>query len=104
MQCMGDECLPRALELAKKKIQGMYSSYLRIFWNKEPYYTSEKLEPLLERLDDCFVFCHRSYLINLNTVTDLKKDFIILIKNIQVPVSKTRFQEVKRNLAHMLTK
>lgn len=114
--------LPRALEIALKKIQEHNNLYLQFFWNKEEYqikqtdiiyiervlrtteihtstktfYTSEKIGSLQQRLNNSFIRCHRSYIINMNALTNLKNNCAILNGTIETPISRSYYKEVKK--------
>lgn len=125
-----EQYLPRALEIAMEKLQKRKNCYLEFCWNKEQYqiqqkdiiymerslrtteihtrssvfYTSEKLSDLEKRLRDTFVICHRSFLINLETVTSFKKTYVLLNQSIQLPVSRSNYPEVKRRFNILISK
>ena len=117
-----DQYLSRAMEIALEKIRKIDSRYLSFSWNKETYKilqkeivymerilrttkihtrtavfsTSEKLSELLKRLDKGFVLCHRSYLVNLNAVVRIEKDRVSLKPDQSVPVSRSRYHDLKQ--------
>ena len=59
-----------------------------IYCTSSTYYTSEKLTDLLNRLDQNFACCHRSYLINLNQITDFENNLVTLAGKHKIPVSQ----------------
>lgn len=115
--------LPRALEIALKRIQEQNNLYLEFSWSKENYklkqkdiiyiervlrtteihtltktfYTSEKISTIQQRLNDSFVCSHRSYIINMNALTNIKNNCAILNDNIEVPISRAHYKDVKRS-------
>lgn len=122
--------LPRAISKAISNLKKRKKNYLTISWNRREYnilvddiiymernlrtttiyctssvyHTSEKLTDLLERLDPNFTCCHRSYLINLNQITDFENHLITLAGKYQIPVSQKRAVEVKRKFLEMFMK
>lgn len=51
----------------------------------------EKLLP-----EDCFVRCHRSYIINLNYVKDLARYRFLTKRGVEIPVSQLQYVDVKK--------
>ena len=122
--------LPRAIEKAIFNLKQRKNNYLTISWNRREhnillddiiymernlrtttiyctsstYHTSEKLAKLLERLDQNFVCCHRSYLINLNQITDFENNLVTLAGQYKIPVSQKRAVEVKKQFLAMFVK
>ena len=117
-----DTYIPRALELALKKLREQDNLYLEFDWSKEHYkikqkdilyierilrtteihtaartfYTSEKINIIHQRLNRSFVISHRSYIINMNAITNLEKDCAIIKGNIKIPISRSHYKDVKR--------
>lgn len=122
--------LPRAIEKAIFNLKQRRNNYLTISWNRREYnillddiiymernlrtttiyctsstyHTSEKLSELLTRLDQNFICCHRSYLINLNQITDFENNLVMLAGKYQIPVSQKRAVEVKKKFLAMFMK
>jgi DNA-binding LytR/AlgR family response regulator len=59
------------------------------------YECTEKLDQVKERLDERFLRCHKSYVVNMNHVQELSSSEIILTNGKEVPVSKKRYAQVK---------
>lgn len=121
------EYLPLAIEKALQKRNHQKLQYLTISWNRHQhyllfqsivymerslrttkirsisgeYYTSEKLTDLLERLDQSFICCHRSFLINLNYITNFDDELIILQDQYRIPVSQKYRTEVRQKFFEM---
>lgn len=55
----------------------------------------EKLSDLLPRLPDCFVQCHKSYLVNLDRISRLEPGHLLLDGGRVVPVSKAFQPQLK---------
>lgn len=114
--------LPRAINKAIFNLNQRKNNYLTISWNRRehniliddivymernlrtttiycttsPYRTSEKLGDLLERLNNHFICCHRSFIINLDWVIDFENNFVKLRGNKTIPVSQNRAADVKK--------
>lgn len=122
--------LPPALHIALEQISKLNDHYLKFCWNKttntiqqkniiymerilrtteihtftQTFYTSDKLTELIHRLNDSFVICHRSFLINMNMITRLEKDHVILNGNIELPVSRNQYNAVKDKFNMLIAK
>lgn len=116
-----DTYLPMAMDKALKSIQLTQRLYLNISWKKvhfsilqkeiiyiertlrvseihttkNIYHTAIKLENLLKQLTDAFIICHRSYIINMAYITDFEKSSIILSNKYPIPVSRSKYTELK---------
>lgn len=121
--------LPHALSLANEALNKQRRVSLRIFWNKEEYnilqkdifymerqlrktiivtptqtyLTSEKLTDLIERLEDSFAMCHRSYIINLKMVQEISKDSALLVDGTSIPISRSYYSELKDKINNMIS-
>lgn len=60
--------------------------------------TYAKLDDLMSQLPECFVRCHRSYIVNLTYAVSLKEDSIQLYNGITLPVSRRRAKDVQHAL------
>ena len=56
----------------------------------------EKLDELERRLDDRFVRCHQSFIINLEHVSRMNTDSMIMKNGIEIKISRTRIAETRR--------
>lgn len=118
-----DIYLPKALEKVFKKINYLKNLYFSFSWKREQfdilqkkilyferslrrtdihtldtvYCTSEKLTELIERLTPAFTICHRSFIINLNAVASIERDHAVLTNNIKIPISRSCYNDVKKN-------
>lgn len=124
-----DKYLPKAVEKALKFIHNPNQQCLKFAWRSEKFTipqkdilylerqlrvtsiytttrifkTSEKLLDLESRLNDWFILSHRSYVINLKMVKELKKTYTLIGENnAVVPVSRNRYEEVKKRLCSLL--
>lgn len=117
--------LKHAVTQALENIRQISSQFLQITWNKESfsllqqkivymertlritnihmvdektYHTSEKLSDILAKLNNSFIQCHRSYIVNLNYVSAFDKLTLYLQNNDEVPVSRIQCENVKKAL------
>ncbi|MDO4273034.1 MAG: LytTR family DNA-binding domain-containing protein [Eubacteriales bacterium] len=68
----------------------------------EQFTCSQRLSDLMEQLTPTFVYCHRSFIVNLKTVKTLNRDEIILVTGQAVPVSRACYPEVKKAFAKVI--
>ena len=61
------------------------------------YECAERLDQVQERLDERFLRCHKSYIVNMNHIQELKNSEIKLINESTVPVSKKRYTQAKED-------
>lgn len=120
--------LPKAINKALKILQNPEEQYLTFCWRNEKFTipqkdilymerqqrtttihtttqtftTSEKLTALEGKLTNWLMICHRSYIINLKHVTELKRYYVVIENNTIVSVSRSRYEEVKRRLCTLL--
>ncbi len=55
-----------------------------------------KLSELIERLPDSFVWCHQSFIVSLACVRGISRYMLTLEGGTTIPVSQSRFKEVRR--------
>lgn len=70
--------------------------------NRE-YLCADKLETLKEQLDGRFLNCHKSYVVNMQYIQELRGREIILEKGHAIPVSKARSKEAKEGFFAYMT-
>lgn len=125
-----DEYLPKALHKALKALWHSKSLHLNFSWQKvkyaviqdeiiyierclrvseihtatKVYRTSEKLDSLMEQLTDVFICCHCSYIVNMRNITKLQKNKVILNHDIEVPISRSKEEEMKKAYSIFLVK
>lgn len=75
-----------------------------IHTGKQVYKTSEKLEDLLKQLTSTFILCHRSYIINMSKITSFQKNTVILNEKFSIPVSRSKYEDLKRTYNMFLIK
>jgi DNA-binding LytR/AlgR family response regulator len=69
--------------------------YLVIHTQNEAYEIKKSLTEMLKELDDStFVLTHRSYLVNIEHVTKIKKDTCVLANQSMVPVSRSNYNRL----------
>lgn len=64
--------------------------------------TGIKIDEFLNFLPSSFVRCHHSYIINLDTVTEYKRDHFLLMNQIVIPISRSYYQNTKRQFNQYL--
>lgn len=64
------------------------------------YQCNERLDQIKERLDEGFLACHKSYVVNVKHIQSFKSYEIVLDTGVVIPVSKKRYGEVKEYLKH----
>ena len=125
-----DLYLPRAFNIALNRLHRLDTLQLEFTWNKESFiipqkniiymervlrtteihtfsqifYTSEKLPEILQKLEDSFFICHRSFLINLNMISNLEKAYVTLNSDIQIPVSRAHYNDLKDKFNLLIAK
>lgn len=55
----------------------------------------EKLDVLAEELPENFIFTHKSFLVNMDKIQRIEREYLILANNEEVPISKSRFLEMR---------
>jgi len=57
----------------------------------------EKLDALAKRLPRQFIHAHKSFLVNMDKIRRVERERIFLEKGIEIPVSKSRYNEVRES-------
>lgn len=65
------------------------------------YFTMDKLEEKVS--EKGFVRCHRSYIVNLNHIIELKKDFLKLTNGTIIPIGNTYLKNLKSTFSKSLS-
>lgn len=55
----------------------------------------DRLEKLCERLPECFIQCHKSYVVNMNKIQKIEKRLMMMNDHIEIPISKARYKDTK---------
>jgi len=123
-----DKYLPLALEKAINNIHKIKSQILFISWKKRnfqivqkniiyierkrrvthivtenfTYQTTDKINDILSQLNNHFVRCHNSYIVNLNYLAVIQKYDILLQNGIVIPVSRSHARMMKQAYSHFL--
>ncbi len=94
------------LENKKSSIKITYSDILYVMSDKRKavFYQSNgkedsvyrKLDEIEEMLDERFIRCHQSYLINVAYIRGIELDGFLMIDNIFIPISQKKYWESKR--------
>lgn len=69
---------------------------------KTTYETYASLKDVVPRLPDYFLWCHKSFLVNMNCVQRMMPAALELMSGVQIPVSQSRKKETKECLANFL--
>lgn len=116
--------LPKALLAAVKNLEKQLEQYLEFDFNKihyrilqrdilymernlrttyihtkdrNIYSTTPKLQELQKHLQPFFCQCHRSFLINLNSVKTLNRTCAVLSDNTYIPIGRNYYSDIKKN-------
>lgn len=116
--------LPKALLAAVRNLENCHEHYLEFDFNKmhyripqreilylernlrttyvhtkdgNVYSTAHKLQELQKQLQPFFCQCHRSFLVNLNTVKTLNRSCAVLSDNTYIPIGRNYYSEIKKN-------
>ena len=63
-----------------------YGDYVRIFTSEKSYMTKQRLGQVLEGLPESFLQVHRSYIVNLEKMSYLEGNYLLL-EDEKIPVS-----------------
>lgn len=66
-----------------------------IHTKKGDYRSYDRLEKVKERLPGNFVHCHKSYVVNMDSIQKIEKNRIYLINQKELPISKSRYGETR---------
>ncbi len=61
----------------------------------QEYQSTEKLEELKTHLGEQFLGCHKSYLVNMDKIAEIRKTELELINGEIIPISKKKYGETK---------
>lgn len=62
---------------------------------KENYEIYMKMDDILKMLPNNFVCTHKSYIVNMNYIQKITKNEVVLYTGKEIPVSRTRYKDVK---------
>lgn len=65
--------------------------------DRNVYSTTPKLQELKKQLQPFFCQCHRSFLVNLNTIKTLNRSCAVLCDNACIPIGRNYYSEIKKN-------
>ncbi len=68
------------------------------------YQCNEKLMQLKERLDDRFLECHKSYLVNMHYIQELQNSRVLLTTGMTVPISKAKASDSKKTFFEYMSR
>lgn len=66
-----------------------------IVLKEKEYWCYERLEVLKNRLDERFLLCHKSYVVNMEHILEFRNAEIEMVHGRRIPVSKTRCKEAR---------
>lgn len=69
---------------------------------KSTYETYASLKDVVVRLPGYFLWCHKSFLVNMNCVQRMMPAALELMSGVQIPVSQSRKKETKERLTNFL--
>lgn len=72
------------------------SRYVTIHTVKSSYTCIERMKNMKDRLDSRFVYCHKSFLVNMNAIELFLPGEMVLKTGKQIPISKGRYRETKQ--------
>lgn len=55
----------------------------------------DRLEKLCEHLPECFIQCHKSYVVNMNKIRKIENRLMIMADQEKIPISKARYKNTK---------
>lgn len=77
---------------------------IRLVTDEEQLQSYEKLNNLTIQMDERFLQCHKSYLVNLDRVRQFRGDSFIMENGVQIPISQSRRKEVRQYFLDYLGK
>lgn len=75
---------------------------VRIFMGDQVIEAYESLAGILQKLPRSFVQCHKSFLVNIEKVTEVRSDAVVLSSGVVVPVSQKRSRATREAFAAYL--
>ena len=75
---------------------------LVFYTDGDSYEANMNMDDILKLLPDYFIRCHRSYIVNINHVSQVEKGEVILRKGERIPVSRANNREVKDRVCKSL--
>lgn len=91
-------CQNRPLTLWNKDIYYLESKGHKVVIHTkgQEYVCYEKLSEIHKRLENYFLSCHKSFLVNMEVISCLEHDKFILNDGCEVSISKKKYDEVRR--------
>lgn len=75
---------------------------IRIFTADRVIEAYESLSGILQKLPQSFVQCHKSFLVNIDKVVEMRSDAVVLASGVVVPVSQKRSRATREAFAEHL--
>lgn len=70
-------------------------SHIYVNGCEKPYDTYAKLDDIENNLDNGFIRCHKSYIVNVNYIKSIEKDCFILKYGKEIPISKALHSDAR---------
>lgn len=70
-------------------------SHIYVGGCEKPYDTYAKLDDIQNNLDNGFIRCHKSYIVNVNYIKSIEKDSFILKDGKEIPISKALHSDAR---------
>lgn len=74
----------------------------KIVLKSKAYQCNECLEKIYNRLNRKFIKCHKSYIVNMDYISEFCRKEIVLSTEQRIPVSKNRYADTKRRILEYL--
>ena len=68
---------------------------VEVYTDRGVFSIRSKLSELAEKLSDSFVICHKSYMVNIERITALRREDVTMDSGAVIPVSRSRQQDFK---------
>lgn len=75
--------------------------YVVIYTTNEDYRMKESLGNIEKQLDEYFFKCHRSFLVNLRYVKQIKSNCLVLKNNREVPISRGMSEQIGKEIIRL---
>ncbi len=73
---------------------------IHIVTPQETYVCREKLDEIKARLPEEFLQVHKSFIVNIHQIKEINRKFVILQSDVSVPVSRTRYEQIREEFFH----
>lgn len=73
-----------------------------IHTSKEVYKTSMRIDELFSLLNDSFCVCHKSFIVHMNYIKDIRKNTIKLFDDQELPISRSQNKKLRENYNYFI--